>query len=65
MMWNRYVRILVVLMMVTVMFGTMSAGVVIGTETTETSVGAYPVCTEPCECISESTAGGMMGCGRV
>ena len=55
-MWNQYVRILVVLGMVAVMFGTVSAATGIVAETQATSVGDYPVCTAPCECIAESTA---------
>jgi hypothetical protein len=61
MMWKRYVGILVVLGMVTVVFGTMSAGIGIGAETKQTSVGDYPACTAPCECMSESTAAQRWG----
>lgn len=56
MVWNRYVRIVVILGMVVVMCGTATAAVGIGVQTQATSFGEYPVCTAPCECISESTA---------
>jgi hypothetical protein len=56
MMGNRYVRILVVLGMVAVLCGTVSAVTGIVAETQRTSVGEYPVCTAPCECIAKSTA---------
>jgi hypothetical protein len=57
MMGNRYIRIIIILGMVAVVCGTVNAvavGVVANTQAM--SVGAYPVCTAPCECISESTA---------
>jgi hypothetical protein len=55
--WNRYVRIVVILGMVTVMCGSVSAaGMGIVAETHETSGVEAPVCTAPCECISESAA---------
>jgi len=56
MMWNRYVRILVIFSMVAVMFGMGSAATGIVAETQAMSVGNYPVCSAPCECIAESTA---------
>lgn len=56
MMWDRYIRVLVILGMVAAMCGTVSAAAAIVAETQKTSVGDYPVCTAPCECISESTA---------
>jgi hypothetical protein len=56
-MWNRYIRIMVILGMVAVICGTVSAaGVGIVAETHETSGAEAPVCTAPCECISESAA---------
>ena len=61
MLWNRYVRILVVLGMVAVMFGTVSAATDIVAQTQAASVGAYPVCTAPCECMAESTAAARWG----
>lgn len=56
-MGNRSIRIVLILGMVAVMCGTVNAvavGVVANTQAM--SVGAYPVCTAPCECIAESTA---------
>lgn len=53
---KRFIRILVVLGMVAVMCGTVGAAVKLGVETQARSVGEYPVCTAPCECITESTA---------
>jgi hypothetical protein len=55
-MWNRYIRIMVILGMVAVMCGTVSAATGIVAQTQAMSVGAYPACTEPCECITENTA---------
>jgi hypothetical protein len=55
-MWNRYIRIMVILGMIAVMCSTVSAAVGIGAETHETSGAEAPVCTAPCECISESAA---------
>jgi hypothetical protein len=57
MMGNRYIRIIIILGMVAVVCGTVNAvavGVVANTQAM--SAGGYPVCTAPCECISESTA---------
>lgn len=55
--WNRYVRIVVILGMVAVVSGTGSAaGMGIIAETHETSGVEAPVCTAPCECISDSAA---------
>lgn len=56
MVWNRYVRILVVLGMVAVLCGMVTAQVGIIAETHVTSGVEAPVCTAPCECISESAA---------
>jgi hypothetical protein len=54
---NRYVRIVVVLGMVIFLCGVVNAdGVGIIAETHETSGVSAPVCTAPCECISESAA---------
>ncbi len=47
---------MVILGMVAVMCGTVGAAVKLGVETQAMSVGDYPVCTAPCECITESTA---------
>jgi hypothetical protein len=55
--WNRYIRIVLILATAAVMCGVVhAAGVGIIAETQETSVGSYPVCTAPCECISENEA---------
>ena len=51
-----YIRIVVILGMVAVMCGTVSAATGIVAETQKTSAGEYQACTAPCECISESTA---------
>ncbi|MGB9175128.1 MAG: hypothetical protein WCB46_00130 [Methanoregula sp.] len=56
MMWNRYIRIMVILGMVAVMCGAVSAATGIVAQTQAMSVGAYPACTEPCECITENNA---------
>ena len=61
MMWNRYVRIVIVLGMVAVMCGTVSAAVGIGAETHVTSGVEAPACTAPCECMAESTAVAQWG----
>lgn len=52
-----YVRIALILGMVAVMCGTVSAVAVgVVAETQATSGAQYPICTASCECISESTA---------
>jgi hypothetical protein len=56
MMRNRIVRIGILLGMIAFMCGTVSASLGIIAETRETSAGAPPDCTAPCECIAESTA---------
>jgi hypothetical protein len=56
MLWNRYVRMIVILGMVAVMCGIVSAGVGIIAETHDISGEGAPVCTAPCECISEREA---------
>lgn len=53
---ERYIVICVILGMAAVMCGTVDAGVKLRVETQAVSVGEYPVCTTPCECITESTA---------
>jgi hypothetical protein len=54
---ERYVRILLILGMVAVMCGTVSAaGMGIIAETHETSGVEAPVCSAPCECISLTEA---------
>jgi len=55
-MFNRYVGIVVVLGMIAVMSGMVSAEMGIVAETHVTSGVESPVCTAPCECISESAA---------
>ena len=57
MMGNRYIWIAVILLMAAVMCGTVGAATGIVVQTQARSVGDYPVCTEPCECISENLAG--------
>ena len=57
MMRNRYIRIIVILGIVAVMYGPVSAaGVGIIAETHETSGVNAPVCTAPCQCMAENTA---------
>ena len=58
---NRYIWIILILGMAAVMFGTVSAATGIVAETQATSVGDYPACTAPCECIAESTAAARWG----
>jgi len=54
---NRYVGIILILGMVAILCGTVSAaGVGIIAETHVTSGAEAPVCTAPCECMSESAA---------
>jgi hypothetical protein len=60
-MWNRYVRIVLILGVVAVMCSMVSAAVGIVAETRETSGVSAPVCTAPCECISESAATARWG----
>jgi len=53
---QKYVKILLILGIIAVMCGTVSAETGIIAETHETSGVSAPVCTAPCECISESYA---------
>ncbi len=53
---NRYVRILLVLGMAVLIFGTMGDALGIIAETPP-SDGAYPACIAPCECMTENAAG--------
>jgi hypothetical protein len=53
---QKYIKILFILGMLAVMCGTVSAETGIIAETHETSGVEAPVCTAPCECISESAA---------
>jgi hypothetical protein len=56
-MLQQYVRILLILGMVAVMCGTVSAeGMGIIAETHVTSGVEAPVCTAPCQCMAESSA---------
>lgn len=57
MMWDRYIGILVIFLMAAAICGTVSAATGIVANTRAMAVGNYPVCTAPCECISENTAG--------
>jgi hypothetical protein len=58
---NRYAGIVVVLGMIAVLCGTVSAGTGIVAGTRVTAAGAYPACTAPCECITEHAAGERWG----
>ena len=61
-MWNRSIRTVIILGMIVVICGMVNAVAVgVVAETQATSAGEYPVCTAPCECISESTAGMRWG----
>lgn len=53
---QKYVKILLILGMIAVMSGMVSAEMGIIAETHVTSGVEAPVCTAPCECISESAA---------
>jgi hypothetical protein len=57
MLWNRYVRIVLVLGMIAVMYSPAGAAAMsIIAETHETSGVSAPVCTAPCECMSLTQA---------
>lgn len=59
---QQYVRIVVIIGMLAVMCGTVSAAMGIGAENPNPSAGAsYPVCTAPCECISMNEAAQRWG----
>ncbi len=58
---QKYGKILLILLMVAAMCGTVSAAVGIIAETQTTSAGIYPVCSSPCECISENEAAARWG----
>jgi hypothetical protein len=60
-MMQKTVKILLILGMLAAVCGTVSAGVGIIAETQTLEVGAPPVCTAPCECISESEAAQRWG----
>ena len=60
-MLQQYVRILLILGMLAAMCGTVSAQVGIIAETQTIEVGSPPVCTAPCECISENEAAQRWG----
>jgi len=54
---RKFVRILIILGMITVICGTVSAeGMGIIAETHETSGVDAPVCTAPCQCMAETAA---------
>jgi hypothetical protein len=53
---QQYVRTLLILGMIAVMCGTVSAAMGIIAETHETSGVEAPVCTAPCQCIAETAA---------
>ncbi len=59
---QQYVRIVVIIGMLAVMCGTVSAAMGIGAENPNPSAGAaYPACTAPCECISMNEAAQRWG----
>ncbi len=60
-MTEKYVRILVILGMIAVMCGLVTASVGIIAETQTISAGEPPVCTAPCVCISENEAAQRWG----
>jgi len=60
-MLQQYVRFLLILGMLAVICGTASAAMGIIAETQTQEVGAPPVCTAPCECISENEAAQRWG----
>ena len=60
-MFHQYVKILLILGMLATMCGTVSAAMGIIAETHDTSSGSTPVCTAPCECISEADAASRWG----
>jgi hypothetical protein len=53
---QKYVKILLVLMVLAAMCGVVNAAMGIVAETHETSGVSEPVCTAPCECISLTEA---------
>lgn len=58
---HQYVKILLLLGLLAAMCGTVSAAMGIIAETHDTSSGSTPVCTAPCECISEADAAARWG----
>lgn len=60
-MLQQYVRLLLILGMLAVICGTANAAMGIIAETQTQEVGAPPVCTAPCECISENEAAQRWG----
>lgn len=58
---QQYVRILLILGMIAVMCGTVSAATSIGATNENPSVGSPQVCTAPCECISMNEAAQRWG----
>jgi len=58
---HQYVKILLLLGMLAAVCGTASAAMGIVAETHDTSSGSTPVCTAPCECISEADAATRWG----
>ena len=59
---NRSIRIVIIIGMIAVMCGTVSAAMGIGAENPNPSSGAaYPACTAPCECISMNEAAQRWG----
>lgn len=60
-MLQQYIRLLLILGMLAAVCGTANAAVGIIAETQTQEVGAPPVCTAPCECISENEAAQRWG----
>jgi hypothetical protein len=60
-MLQQYIRLLLILGMFAAVCGTVSAAMGIIAETQTQDVGAPPICTAPCECISENEAAQRWG----
>jgi hypothetical protein len=60
-MLQQYIRILLILGMLAAVCGTVSASVGVIAETQTIGIGVPPVCTAPCECISENEAAQRWG----
>jgi hypothetical protein len=58
---QQYVRILIILGMIAVMCGTVSAATSIGATNENPGLGSPNVCTSPCECISMNEAAQRWG----
>jgi|WetSurMetagenome_2_1015567.scaffolds.fasta_scaffold14423_5 hypothetical protein len=60
-MLQQYIRLLLILGMLAAVCGAVSAAMGIIAETQTQEVGAPPICTAPCECISENEAAQRWG----